>query len=163
MNKTGNAAPWQDKLIEYVISHSGALISALVVVVIGFIVARWIGKLTDRWLTSKAMEPPVRMLLVRIARLLVFGMALVVALGTAGVDIMALVTVTGVAGIGIGLAMQGVLSNIMAGLTIIFTKPFRFGEYIEIAGVQGQVTSIELVSTTLLHADHRSEERRVGE
>jgi small conductance mechanosensitive channel len=154
MNKTGNAAPWQDKLIEYVISHSGALISALVVVVIGFIVARWIGKLTDRWLTSKAMEPPVRMLLVRIARLLVFGMALVVALGTAGVDIMALVTVTGVAGIGIGLAMQGVLSNIMAGLTIIFTKPFRFGEYIEIAGVQGQVTSIELVSTTLLHADH---------
>jgi small conductance mechanosensitive channel len=154
MNKTGNAAPWQDKLIEYVISHSGALISALIVVVIGFIVARWIGKLTDRWLTSKAMEPPVRMLLVRIARLLVFGMALVVALGTAGVDIMALVTVTGVAGIGIGLAMQGVLSNIMAGLTIIFTKPFRFGEYIEIAGVQGQVTSIELVSTTLLHADH---------
>lgn len=154
MNKTGNAAPWQDKLIEYVISHSGALISALVVVVIGFIVARWIGKLMDRWLTSKAMEPPVRMLLVRIARLLVFGMALVVALGTAGVDIMALVTVTGVVGIGIGLAMQGVLSNIMAGLTIIFTKPFRFGEYIEIAGVQGQVTGIELVSTTLLHADH---------
>ena len=154
MNKTGNAAPWQDKLIEYVISHSGALISALVVVVIGFIVARWIGKLMDRWLTNKAMEPPVRMLLVRITRLLVFGMALVVALGTAGVDIMALVTVTGVVGIGIGLAMQGVLSNIMAGLTIIFTKPFRFGEYIEIAGVQGQVTSIELVSTTLLHADH---------
>jgi len=154
MNKTGNAAPWQDKLIEYVISHSGALISALVVVVIGFIVARWIGKLMDRWLTNKAMEPPVRMLLVRITRLLVFGMALVVALGTAGVDIMALVTVTGVVGIGIGLAMQGVLSNIMAGLTIIFTKPFRFGEYIEIAGVQGQVTGIELVSTTLLHADH---------
>jgi small conductance mechanosensitive channel len=157
MNKTGstgNLTAWQDKLIEYVISHSGALISALVVVVVGFILARWIGKLTDRWLTSKAMEPPVRMLLVRIARLLVFGMALVVALGTAGVDIMALVTVTGVAGIGIGLAMQGVLSNIMAGLTIIFTKPFRFGEYIEIAGVQGQVTSIELVSTTLLHADH---------
>jgi small conductance mechanosensitive channel len=154
MNKTGNAAPWQDKLIEYVISHSGALISALGVAVIGFIVARWIGKLMDRWLTNKAMEPSVRMLLVRIARLLVFGMALVVALGTAGVDVMALVTVTGVAGIGIGLAMQGVLSNIMAGLTIIFTKPFRFGEYIEIAGVQGQVTSIELVSTTLLHADH---------
>jgi small conductance mechanosensitive channel len=154
MNKSGNTAPWQDKLIEYIITHSGALISAFVVAVIGFIVARWIGKLMDRWLTRKAMEPPVRMLLVRIARLLVFGMALVVALGTAGVDIMALVTVTGVAGIGIGLAMQGVLSNIMAGLTIIFTKPFRFGEYIEIAGVQGQVTSIELVSTTLLHADH---------
>ena len=154
MNKTGSTAAWQDKLIEYVISHSSALISALVVVVIGFIVARWIGKLLDRWLTSKAMEPPMRKLLVRIVRLLIFAMALVVALGTAGMDVTALIAGVGVAGLGIGLAMQGILSNLMAGLTIIFTKPFRFGEYIEIAGVQGQVTSIELFTTTLLHADH---------
>jgi len=157
MNKTGstgNLAVWQDKIVDYIILHAGALVSALVVVVVGFIAARWIGKLTDRWLTRKAMEPPVRMLLVRIVRLLVFGMALIVALGTAGVDVMGLVTVVGVAGVGIGLAMQGILSNLMAGLTIIFTKPFRFGEYIEIAGVQGQVTSIELFTTTLLHADH---------
>jgi small conductance mechanosensitive channel len=154
MNKPVNTAPWQDKLIEYVISHSGALISALVVAVIGFIVARWISKLLDRWLTRKTMEPPVRILLVRVARLLVFGMALVIALGTAGMDVTALIAGVGVAGVGIGLAMQGILGNLMAGLTIIFTKPFRFGEYIEIAGVQGQVTSIELFSTTLLHADH---------
>ena len=49
--------------------------------------------------------------------------------------------------------MQGVLSNLVAGLTIIFTKPFRIGEYIELIGVNGQVTSIEIFSTTLLHAD----------
>ncbi len=154
MNKTGSTVPWQDNLVQYVILHSGALFSALVVVVVGFIAARWIGKLTDRWLTSKAMEPPVRMLLVRVARLLVFGMALVIALGTAGMDVTALIAGVGVAGLGIGLAMQGILSNLMAGLTIIFTKPFRFGEYIEIAGVQGQVTNIDLFTTTLLHADH---------
>ena len=81
-------------------------------------------------------------------------MALVIALGTAGMDVTALIAGVGVAGVGIGLAMQGILGNLMAGLTIIFTKPFRFGEYIEIAGVQGQVTSIELFTTTLLHADH---------
>jgi len=154
MNKSGTTAAWQDKLIEYVISHSGALISALVVVVIGFIVARWIGKLMDRWLERKAMEPPMRKLLVRFLRLFVFAMSLVIALGTAGMDVTALIAGVGVAGLGIGLAMQGILGNLMAGLTIIFTKPFRFGEYIEIAGVQGQVTSIELFTTTLLHADH---------
>ncbi|MGD0208362.1 MAG: mechanosensitive ion channel domain-containing protein [Verrucomicrobiota bacterium] len=157
MNKTGstgNLAVWQDKFVEYIILHAGALISALVVVVVGFIVARWIGKLLDRWLTGKAMEPPMRKLLVRIVRLLIFAMALVVALGTAGMDVTALIAGVGVAGLGIGLAMQGILGNLMAGLTIIFTKPFRFGEYIEIAGVQGQVTSIELFTTTLLHADH---------
>ena len=154
MNKTGSTPAWQDKLIEYVISHSGALFSALVVVVVGFIVAGWIGKLLNRWLERKAMEPPMRKLLVRIVRLLIFALALVVALGTAGMDVTALIAGVGVAGLGIGLAMQGILSNLMAGLTIIFTKPFRFGEYIEIAGVQGQVTSIELFTTTLLHADH---------
>src|SRR5437764_11977397 len=59
----------------------------------------------------------------------------------------------GVAGVGVGLATQGVLSNVVAGLTIIFTKPFRVGEYIEILGEHGQVTAIELFSTTLLHPD----------
>jgi small conductance mechanosensitive channel len=154
MNKSGNLAAWQDKLIEYVISHSGALISAFVVAVIGFIVARWIGKLMDHWLERKAMEPPMRTLLVRIVRLLIFALALVVALGTAGMDVTALIAGVGVAGVGVGLAVQGVLGNLVAGLTIIFTKPFRFGEYIEIVGVQGQVTNIELFSTTLLHTDH---------
>jgi small conductance mechanosensitive channel len=59
----------------------------------------------------------------------------------------------GVAGVGVGLAMQGVLSNLVAGLTIIFVKSFRVGEYIQINNVQGQVDTIELFSTTLLHAD----------
>jgi small conductance mechanosensitive channel len=145
--------PWQDKLIDYVIGHSGALISALVIVIVGFIAARWIGRLIERWSERKAMEPPVRMLLVRIVKLLVFIAALVVAAGTAGMDVTALIAGISVAGVGVGLAMQGVLGNLFAGLTIIFSKPFRLNEYIEILGVQGQVTRIELLTTTLLHPD----------
>src|ERR1051326_8687296 len=49
--------------------------------------------------------------------------------------------------------MQGVLSNLFAGLMIIFTKPFRVGQYVELLGVQGQVEMIELFSTKLLHGD----------
>jgi len=147
------APAWQDKLIEYVISHSGALFAALTVVIVGFVAAGWLGKMLDRWLDRKAMEPPMRKLLVRFLRLSIFALALVIALQTAGVEMTALIAGFGVAGVGVGLALQGVLGNLVAGLTIIFTKPFRFGEYIEIAGVQGQVTSIELFSTTLLHSD----------
>lgn len=147
------ASAWKDKLIEYVIAHGGQLVSAVIIVIVGFILASWIGKLTGRWLNRKAMEPPVRMLVVRIITLLVFAMALVAALGTAGMDVTALIAGIGVAGLGVGLALQGVLSNLVAGLTVIFTKPFRVGEYIELVGVQGQVQTIELFSTTLIHPD----------
>jgi len=145
--------PWKEKLVDYVITHSGALLSAIAVIVVGIIAARWIGRLTERWLERKAMEPPVRMLLVRLVKLFVFVCALVVALGTAGMDVTALIAGISVAGVGVGLAMQGVLGNLFAGLTIIFTKPFRINEYIEILNVQGQVSQIELLSTTLIHAD----------
>jgi small conductance mechanosensitive channel len=145
--------PWKDKLTDYVIAHSGGILSAIAVIVVGIIAARWIGKLTGRFLEKKSMEPPVRMLLVRIVKLLVFAGALVMALGTAGMDVTTLIAGISVAGVGVGLAMQGVLGNLFAGLTIIFTKPFRVNEYIEILNVQGQVTQIELLSTTLIHGD----------
>ena len=84
---------------------------------------------------------------------LVLALTLVMVLEKVGVAIAPLIAGIGVAGVGIGLAMQGVLANIVAGLTIIFTKPFRVGEYLELVGVHGEVVSIELFSTTLTHAD----------
>ena len=57
------------------------------------------------------------------------------------------------AGAGVALAMQGVLGNLVAGLTIIFTRPFRVGEYVSMIGVEGRVETIELFSTFLSHAD----------
>jgi len=78
---------------------------------------------------------------------------LVVALDKFGFQIAPLVAGIGVAGLGIGIALQGVLSNVVAGLSIIFTKPFKVGEFIQVVGVHGQVSSIELFSTTLVHFD----------
>jgi small-conductance mechanosensitive channel len=92
-----NIAAWKSKLIEYIISHSGALVSAVIVAGVGFVVARWLGKLLDRWLERKAMEPPLRTLLVRLTRLLILALALVVALGTAGMDVTALIAGVGIA------------------------------------------------------------------
>jgi small conductance mechanosensitive channel len=93
------------------------------------------------------------MLAVRVVRLLIFLVALLQALEKLSVPIGPALAGIGVAGVGIGLAMQSVLGNLVAGLSIIFTKPFRVGEWIEIAGVSGQVKTIELFSTTLLHTD----------
>jgi small conductance mechanosensitive channel len=76
-----------------------------------------------------------------------------VALDKFGFQIAPLVAAIGVAGVGVGFAFQGVLGNIIAGLSIIFTKPSRVGEYIELLGVHGQVITIELFSTTLIRLD----------
>jgi len=151
--KLAQAVPIQDKIVNYLIENGPKLLGAILIILAGLMAARWTGQLLMRWLSSKQLEPPVRMLITRLAKLFVVGFALVIALGTMGVNMMAAVTGIGVAGVGVSLAMQGVLSNLVAGLTIIFTKPFRVGEYVEMVGVQGQVEMIELFTTTLTHAD----------
>ena len=154
-NAVASSLQWKDRAVTYIDLHGPALLAAILILFAGIVVAGWIGKLAMHWLGRKelSLEPPVQMLLVRVIRLLVVLFALVIAAGTAGVDVTALVTGIGVAGLGVGLALQGVLGNLVAGLTIIFTKPFRVGEYIEIVGESGQVQTIEMFSTTLLHTD----------
>ena len=129
------------------------VLGAAVVLIGGLVVGRWLGGLVDQRLRGRAMEPPMRVLLVRVLRAVVMLFAALVALDTLGFRVAPLVAGIGVAGIGVGFALQGVLSNVIAGLTIIFTKPFRVGEYVEIVGVRGDVAVIELFSTTLVHAD----------
>jgi small conductance mechanosensitive channel len=114
---------------------------------------RWAAGLAGHGLDKFKLEPPVRLLLLRAVRVLVFLLFLLMALQNLGIDLLPLIAGLGIAGAGIALALQGVLGNLAAGLTIIFTKPFRVGEYISIAGEDGLVEDISLFSTTLRHAD----------
>ncbi len=141
------------EVLKFLTDYGFKIVGAVIILTIGGFAARWIGKVADDWLTKKQIEPPIRMLVVRVLRLVVFALAVVLALDKFGVQTAPLVAGIGVAGVGIGLALQGVLSNLVAGLLIIFTKPFRVGEYIELLGVEGQVLTIALFSTTLQHAD----------
>ena len=143
----------RNKAIDFAFANGPQIITAIVIIIIGLFLARWINHVLMRALNKKDMEPPVKMLISRIVRALVIGFALLVALGTAGVNVMALVAGISVAGVGVGLAAQGILSNMFAGLTIIFTKPFCVGDYVELAGVEGQVENIELLYVRLLHND----------
>lgn len=144
---------WKDKIASFVVEQGPALFGALLIVAAGLLASKWVSRFLSGWLSRRQLEPPVRMLLTRIAALLVILFATLIAVGTIGVDIMPLLTGIGVVGVGVSLAMQGVLGNLVAGLLIIFTKPYRIGEYISIAGVHGVVDTIELFNTVLLHPD----------
>ena len=139
--------------IDLVIRYGLQILGAIAVLAVGFLLAKWAGNLTHKALLKQEMEPPVRTLLVRVVKIVVLAFTLVVALDQFGVQVAPLIAGIGVAGIGIGIALQGVLRNVMAGLSIIFTKPFRVGEYIELVGVYGQVTTIDIFSTMLTHTD----------
>jgi small conductance mechanosensitive channel len=143
----------KQKLVDLSIEFGPKAFTALLILTAGFFVARWVGGLFARWLGKLQLEPPVRLLMLRIVRLLVMGLFVIMALQNLGVELLPLIAGLGVAGAGVALAMQGVLGNLAAGLTIIFTKPFRVGEYVSMVGVEGRVESIELFSTKLSHAD----------
>jgi len=143
----------KQKAIDLGAEFAPKLFVALVILTVGFFAARWVGGLFERWFEKWKLEPPVRLLMLRLVRLLVMGMFLIMALSNLGVDLIPLIAGLGVAGAGIALAMQGVLGNLAAGLTIIFTKPFRVGEYVAMVGVEGRVESIELFTTKLSHPD----------
>jgi small conductance mechanosensitive channel len=129
------------------------LLVAILIITIGVYVGRWAGRFVHKGLVKFDMEPPVRELLVRILRVLVLGIFLLMALQNLGVELLPLIAGLGVAGAGIALAMQGVLGNLVAGLTIIFTRPFRVGEYVSMLDEEGEVLQVKLFNTVLGHPD----------
>ncbi|HKQ13132.1 MAG TPA: mechanosensitive ion channel family protein [Steroidobacteraceae bacterium] len=140
-------------VIDLALRFGPKLLAALVILTIGYLVGRQVSRWLERGLLHMEMEPPVRSLIVRIARVIVSLLFVIMALQNLGVELLPLVAGLGVAGAGIALATQGLLSNLFAGLTIILTKPFRVGEYIGIVGEEGTVEAITLFSTTLTHPD----------
>jgi small conductance mechanosensitive channel len=140
-------------VIDLALQFGPRLLAALVILAIGYLVGRQAAIWLERALLHLKMEPPVRNLVVRIARVAISLLFIIMALQNLGVELLPLIAGLGVAGAAVALAMQGLLSNLFAGLTIILTRPFRVGEYIGIVGEEGMVETITLFQTTLSHPD----------
>lgn len=143
-----------DMLTQYAVQYGLQAAVAIGIFVAGVMASKWAGNFAERSLERQTLDPPVRLLLVRIVKIVVMLFTAMIALQTLGVPIAPLIAGVGVAGVGIGLALQGILSNVMAGLSIIFSKPYKVGEHISLLGVHGDVVVIDIFTTTLMHADH---------
>jgi small conductance mechanosensitive channel len=144
----------QQTAIDLAIQFGPKLVVALLIMAAGYYAGRWMGRLADSMLVKLGMDETLRQLLIRIVRILVLALFAIMALQNLGVELLPLLAGLGVMGAGIALAMQGVLGNLAAGLTIIFTRPFKVGEYISIADEEGTVAEIKLFNTVLSHPDH---------
>jgi len=112
-------------VIDLAIRFGPKVAVALLIMAVGVILSRSIARRAEQTFRRLDMEPPVRQLLARLLRTLVLGLFAIMALQNLGVEMLPLLAGLGVAGAGVALATQGVLSNVVAGLTIIFTKPYR--------------------------------------
>jgi small conductance mechanosensitive channel len=120
------------------------LIAALVILVVGFFVAGWLERLVRRLLGDVRMDPTLRPMMGAAARYSVIVLVIVIGLSQLGIQTASLFTVIGAAGLAIGLALQGTLSNIAAGMMLLWLRPFHVGDYIEVSGQSGAVEEIGL-------------------
>jgi small conductance mechanosensitive channel len=154
-NATDEAMNWfngnQDLLFQYGVN----ILSALVILIIGNWVVKAIANAVAQLLRKKEIDNAVVDFVHTLVRYLLFVVVLVAALGRIGVETASVVAILGVAGLAVGLALQGSLSNFAAGVLIVAFRPFKSGDYVDVAGVSGSVDSIQIFSTALKTPDNK--------
>lgn len=138
----------------WIVDTADELLMAIILLVIGWFVAKWIASFAARLMPhSKALDETVIPMITQVIQYLIFLTFLVIALGEMGVQTNSIIAVIGAAGLAIALALQGTLSNIAAGVMIIWLRPFNVGDYIESSAVSGTVKRVGLFATRLRTVD----------
>jgi small conductance mechanosensitive channel len=130
------------------------VVGAIVLVVAGRIAAGWARRIIRTALERAKLEPTLVPFISGMVYWLVLALVAVAALGMVGVQTASLLAVLGAAGLAVGLALQGTLSNFASGVMLLLFRPFRVGDTIEAGGAAGTVEAIGLFSTTVNTADN---------
>lgn len=130
---------------EFLFSIVGSVLAAILILFVGFIVGGWVRKrLVGLGEKHSHLDITLFNFLGNVARYVVIGFAFLFVLNTFGVQTTSVVAVIGAAGLAIGLALQGTLSNVAAGVMIVFFRPFKLGDFVEVNGQMGTVKDITL-------------------
>ncbi|HAC48387.1 mechanosensitive ion channel protein MscS [Sulfitobacter sp. HI0082] len=147
---------WQGKTIadlltlEFLASAAGSVIGAIVILLLGWIISSWLQhRVENLGKRHKHLDEMLFEFLASIVRYVVLGFTVLFVLNTFGVKTTSVVAVIGAAGLAIGLALQGTLSNVAAGVMLILFRPIKIGDFVVIAGEMGTVKQINLNYTVL--------------
>jgi small conductance mechanosensitive channel len=143
------------KAQELVALYGLNLISALLILLIGRWAAKIVGKVIQNLMTRTNVDVTLTSFVVSLSYVAMMAFVILAALGQLGIQTTSFIAVLGAAGLAIGLALQGSLSNFAAGVLMIIFKPFRVGDYIEAGGAGGVVEKIEIFTTTLKSPDNK--------
>ncbi|SPF77528.1 mechanosensitive ion channel family protein [Pseudoprimorskyibacter insulae] len=131
--------------LQFLAQMLGGVVAAMLILLVAFVVSGWIRRRIVRVGTSSArLDETLFHFLGNVARYIILGFALLIVLNTFGVQTTSLIAAIGAAGLAIGLALQGTLSNVAAGVMIIIFRPIKLGDFIGVAGEMGTVKDITL-------------------
>ncbi|EGQ9462891.1 small-conductance mechanosensitive channel MscS [Vibrio cholerae] len=146
---------WLTNNSDLLIQYGMNVISAILILFIGNLVVKGVAGSVANVLKKKEMDKAVVDFIHGLVRYTLFIIVLIAALSRIGVQTASVVAVIGAAGLAVGLALQGSLSNFAAGVLIVAFRPFKSGDYVEIGGVAGSVDSIQIFQTVLKSPDNK--------
>ncbi|MGN0648423.1 MAG: mechanosensitive ion channel family protein [Oscillospiraceae bacterium] len=132
------------------------LLVAVLVFLLGLLLTRVVLKIVDRAMRRAKVEGAASSFIKSLLRILLYTLLAIVALSILGVPMTSIIAVISAAGLAIGLALQDSLSNLAGGFIILFSKPFKAGDYIMAGGTEGHVDSVSILYTKLITRDNRS-------
>ena len=149
------ATNWLTNNHDIVVNFTINIVYSLVIIVLGFIVARFVSNFIEKLLLKKKLDITVAGFVAYMVRYTIIAFVFIAALSKLGIQTASFVALIGAAGLAVGLALQGSLSNFASGVLIIILRPFKAGEYIEAAGTAGTVENVQLFATTLISPDNK--------
>ena len=141
-----------EEYMEQIIYWGLRVIGALIILIVGWIVGSWV---RNRIQNVKKLDKTIASFLGNLAKYIILAVSLVAVLGQFGVQTASLLAVMGAAGLAIGLALQGTLSNVAAGTMLLILRPFGVGDYVEFGSTGGTVTALGLFGTELITVDNK--------
>lgn len=143
-------------LIPFVTELGLKLLKAFAILVIGRILIKWMMKTVRSCRIAQKSDPTVFRFLSNAINILLHTVLVISIIGILGVPIASIITVLASAGVAIGLALQGALSNLAGGIMILIFRPFRLNDYIEAGSFSGTVKDIGIIYTVLCTPDNRT-------
>ncbi|MDP3465007.1 MAG: mechanosensitive ion channel, partial [Sulfuricurvum sp.] len=142
-----------DQTIAFLTNYSFQIIGALIVVIIGWFVSKYVFNLLMKLFTKHDFDVTLGKFAANIVRILIFGAMFVIAIGKLGISIAPFIAAIGAVFLTAGLALQGSVANFAAGISLIITRPFKIGDTISVNKIFGVVEEIKLAYTTLRTED----------
>lgn len=144
-----------NKLAEICIQLGLKLIFAILVIIIGIKLSKWLSKCVFNAKALSNLDDGVRKFAGKAVKITLYVLIIISAAGILGIPYASFIAVLGSAGVAIGLALQGSLSNIAAGILILVNKPFKAGDYIAAGDVEGTVSEIGFFATKIITVDNK--------